>query len=213
MKNQMRRCSPCRPARLCVWLWVLAVAAGSETPAVERSPPTVRPAARDSLESAAERHVHSGAYREAAEILGRLVEASPDDVNLLTRQGYALLKAEDFESAIIAFESAKKLDSDLPGAYVGLGLARLRKSGRGLEAFFNFRQAVGEARSAIEINAAYGPAYRLLGEAYGRFEEDHEKALAITRPTSNSNPTTPMDATNSDSRWSNWGSSTRSTNT
>ena len=177
MKNQIRRCSPCRPGRLCVWLWVLAVALASETPAVEESRPTVRPAARDSLVSAAERHVHSGAYREAAEILGRLVQAFPDDVNLLTRQGHALLKAEDFESAIIAFESAKKLDSDLPGTYVGLGLARLRNSGRGLEAFFNFRQAVGEARSAIEINAAYGPAYRLLGEAYGRFEEDHEKAL------------------------------------
>ena len=177
MKNRIRRCSPCRPGRLCVWLWVLVVALASETPAVEQSRPTVRPAARDSLVSAAERHVHSGAYREAAEILGRLVEAFPDDVNLLTRQGHALLKAEDFESAIIAFESAKKLDSDLPGTYVGLGLARLRISGRGLEAFFNFRKAVGEARSAIEINAAYGPAYRLLGEAYGRFEEDHEKAL------------------------------------
>lgn len=177
MKNLIRRCSPCRPGRLCVWLWVLAVALASETPAAEESRPTVRPAARDSLVSAAERHVHSGAYREAADILGRLVEAFPDNVNLLTRQGYALLKAEDFESAIVAFESAKKLDSDLPGTYVGLGLARLRNSGRGLEAFFNFRQAVGEARSAIEINAAYGPAYRLLGEAYGRFEEDHEKAL------------------------------------
>lgn len=177
MKNQIRRCGPCRPGRLCVWLWVLSVAVTSETPAVEQSGLTVRPAARDSLVSAAERHVHSGAYREAAEILGRLVQAFPDNVNLLTRQGHALLKAEDFESAIIAFESAKKLDSDLPGTYVGLGLARLRNSGRGLEAFFNFRQAVGEARSAIEINAAYGPAYRLLGEAYGRFEEDHEKAL------------------------------------
>lgn len=177
MKKQIRRCSPCRPGRLCVWLWVLAVALASETPAAEDSRPTVRPAARDSLVTAAGRRVHSGAYGEAAEILGRLVEAFPDDVNLLTRQGYALLKAEDFESAIIAFESAKKLDSDLPGTYVGLGLARLRNSARGLEAFFNFRQAVGEARSAIEINAAYGPAYRLLGEAYGRFEEDHEKAL------------------------------------
>ncbi len=177
MKNQIRRCSPCRPGRLCVWLWVLAVALASETPAAEDPRPTFRPAARDSLVSAAERHVHSGAYGEAAEILGRLVQAFPDDVNLLTRQGHALLKAEDFESAIIAFESAKKLDSDLPGTYVGLGLARLRNSGRGLEAFFDFRQAVGDARSAIEINAAYAPAYRLLGEAYGRFEEDHEKAL------------------------------------
>ena len=177
MENQIRRCGPCRPIRLCVWLWVLAVAVVSETPAVEQSGPSIPHAARDSLVSAAERHVHSGAYREAAEILGRLVEAFPDDVDFLTRQGYALLKTEDFESAIIAFESAKKLDSDLPGTYVGLGLARLRNSGRGLEAFFNFRQAVGEARSAIEINAAYGPAYRLLGEAYGRFEEDHEKAL------------------------------------
>ncbi len=177
MENQIRRCSFCRPVRLCVWLWVLAVAVLPEARAGEQSRTSIPHAARDSLVSAAEQHAHSGAHKEAAEILGRLVEVFPDDVNLLTRQGYALLKAEDFESAIIAFESAKKLDSDLPGTYVGLGLARLRNSGRGLEAFFNFRQAVGEARSAIEINAAYGPAYRLLGEAYGRFEEDHEKAL------------------------------------
>ena len=177
MANHTCRCSPRRPARRCVWLWVLTVSLVSQTPADERAGPAVRPAARDSLVSVSDQHVHSGDYAEAARILGQLVEAFPKNVDLLTRQGNALLKAGDFESAIIAFESAKKLDSDLPGTYVGLGLARLRNSGRGLEAFFNFRQAVGEARSAIEINAAYGPAYALLGEAYGRFEEDHEKAV------------------------------------
>ncbi|MDE2890779.1 MAG: GWxTD domain-containing protein [Gemmatimonadota bacterium] len=177
MENQICRCSPYRPARPSVWLWVLAVAVVSEANAGEQSGPSISPAARDSLVTTAEQHANSGAHGEAVEILGRLVDAFPDDVNLLTRQGYALLKTEDFESAIIAFESAKRLESDVPGTHVGLGLARLRNSGRGLEAFFNFRQAVGEARSAIEINAAYGPAYRLLGEAYGRFEEDHEKAL------------------------------------
>lgn len=177
MNNHIYNCGPCRPVRLCVWLWVLAVAVAPETPAGEQSESSIRPAARDSLVSVSEQHVHSGDYAEAARILGQLVEAFPKHVDLLTRQGNALLKAGDFESAIIAFESAKKLDSDLPGTYVGLGLARLRNSGRGLEAFFNFRQAVGEARTAIEINAAYGPAYRLLGEAYGRFEEDHKKAL------------------------------------
>lgn len=177
MKNKICRCDACRPTRLCVWLWVLALAAVSETPAGGQPKSSIRPAVRDSLVTAAEQHANSGAHGEAVEILGRLVEAFPDDVDLLTRQGDALMKAGDFESAIIAFESAKKLDSELPGTYVGLGLARLRNSGRGLEAFFNFRQAVGEARSAIEINAAYAPAYRLLGEAYGRFEEDHEKAL------------------------------------
>ena len=179
MANHTCRCSPRRPARRCVWLWVLTVSLVSQTPADERAGPAVRPAARDSLVSVSDQHVHSGDYAEAARILGQLVEAFPKNVDLLTRQGKALLKAGDFESAIIAFESAKKLDSDLPGTYVGLGLARLRNSGRGLEAFFNFRQAVGEARSAIEINAAYGPAYRLLGEAYGRFEEDHEKAVGF----------------------------------
>ncbi len=179
MENPVCRCRPCRPVRLCFSLWILAVAAVSEAPAGEQSGPAIRPAARDSLDSAAERLVHLGAYEEAAEILGQLVKALPGNANLLTRQGYALLKAGDFESAIIAFESAKKLDSDFPGTYVGLGLARLRNSGKGVEAFFNFRQAVGEARTAIRINAAYGPAYRLLGEAYGRFEEDHEKALGF----------------------------------
>ena len=177
MKNRTCRCGPRRPARLCVWVWVLAVVAAPGIPAGEQPEPSIRPAARDSLVSASEQRAQSGAHAEEARILGRLVEAFPEDADLLTRQGNALLKAGDFESAIIAFESAKKLDADLPGACVGLGLARLRNSGRGLEAFFNFRQAVGEARSAIEINAAYGPAYRLLGEAYGRFEEDHEKAL------------------------------------
>lgn len=177
MKNQICRCIPRLPVRSCVWLWVLAVAVVSDTFAGEPSGPPIPPAARDSLVSASERHAHSGDHRAAAEILGRLVKAFPDDVNLLTRQGYALLETRDFESAIHAFESAKKLDADLPDVRVGLGLAKLRNSGKGLEAFFNFRQAVGEARSALEINAAYAPAYRLLGEAYGRFEEDHEKAL------------------------------------
>ena len=137
------RCGPRRPARLCVWLSFLAVAVAPDTPAGEQSEPSIRPAARDSLVSASELHVHSGDFADAARILGQLVEAFPNDVDLLTRQGNALLKAGDFESAIIAFESAKKLDSDLPGTYVGLGLARLRNSGRGLEAFFQLSPGCG----------------------------------------------------------------------
>ena len=177
MKNDIYRRSPYRAVRLCFLMWLLALSVVSELPAREQAGPTVNPANRDSLVSTAEQQLRSGAYQEAAEILGRLVEAFPDDADLLTRQGNALLKTGDFESAINSFESAGKLDPDRPDTYVGLGLARLRNSGRGMEAFFNFRQAVGKARSAIEINAAYGPAYRLLGEAYGRFEEDHEKAM------------------------------------
>ncbi len=177
MKNDIYRRSPYRPVRLCFWVWLLSVSVVSETPAAKQTTHTYSPAARDSLISATEQQLRSGAFEEAAEILRQLVEAFPDDADLQTRQGYALLKARDFESAIKAFESVKKLDPDRPDTHVGLGLAQLRKPGMGLEALFNFRQAVGKARSAIEINAAYGPAYRLLGEAYGRFEEDHEKAM------------------------------------
>ena len=57
MENPVCRCSPCRPVRLCFSLWVLAVAAVSEAPAGEQSGPAIRPAARDSLDSAAERLV------------------------------------------------------------------------------------------------------------------------------------------------------------
>ncbi len=177
MKNLIWKRSPRCPVRLCVWLWALTVSSASQIPASEPIGSSIRPAARDSLVSASERHLHSGAFQDAAEILGRLVAAFPDDANLRTRHGYTLLKTNDFKAAIQAFEASKTLDPDRPDVYVGLGLAKLRNSGKGLEAFFNFRQAVGEAMSAIEINAAYGPAYRLLGEAYGRFEEDHEKAL------------------------------------
>ena len=177
MKNNICRQSPNPPVCLCLWVWILAAVLVPESAAGEQAVPSYGPADRDSLVSTAEQQLRSGAFQEAAEILGQLVEAFPDDADLLTRQGYALLKTEDFESAINSFESASKLDPDRPDAHVGLGLARLRNSGRGMEAFFNFRQAVGQAKSAIEINAAYGPAYALLGEAYGRFEEDHEKAM------------------------------------
>ena len=178
MKNNICRQSPNPPVCLCLWVWILAaIVLVPESAAGEQAVPSYGPADRDSLVSTAEQQLRSGAFQEAAEILGQLVEAFPDDADLLTRQGYALLKTEDFESAINSFESASKLDPDRPDAHVGLGLARLRNSGRGMEAFFNFRQAVGHAKSAIEINAAYGPAYALLGEAYGRFEEDHEKAM------------------------------------
>ena len=152
---------------LCFYVWVLGSLVASEISATER----------DSLIFRAEQQMRSRAFEEAVDIFQRLVETFPEDARLLTRLGYAYLKKGDLRAARQAFEAAKKCDNGLPDAYVGLGLSYVKRPARGMEAYYNFRRAIGEGKKAIDIDAVYGPAYRLIGEAYERFEEDHEKAI------------------------------------
>jgi GWxTD domain-containing protein len=127
--------------------------------------------------SQVERQLDEGELDEAVGLFTRLVEAYPEDAHLRIRLGYAYLKRKDFKLATKTFKEAKNLDRTRPEAYVGLGLAHAERPARGLEAFYNFRRAIGEAKRATRLDSTYGPAYRLLGEIYERYEENHKKAI------------------------------------
>jgi GWxTD domain-containing protein len=94
----------------------------------------------------------------------------------LVALGYAKLKLKDYGGAEKAFLQALKYDQTLPAAHVGLGLVFAEGPSRGVTAFVAFRKAVGAAKRATKLDSTYAPAYRLLGELYERFQEDHEKA-------------------------------------
>ena len=133
---------------------------------------------RNSLLALGERQIQADELNEALETFTRLVEAYPEDAHVQTRFGNLLLKRDEFKKAERAFKVAKKLDKKNPAIYVGLGLVYAEMPAKGLEAYYNFRRAVGEAKRAVKIDSTYGPAYRLLGQAYEHFQEDHEKALS-----------------------------------
>ncbi|MXZ08148.1 MAG: GWxTD domain-containing protein [Gemmatimonadetes bacterium] len=134
-------------------------------------------AEKDTLLARGEQQMLEGASGDAVITFTRLVEAYPEDAALRSRLGYAYLKRRDFKAAEKTFKTAKNLDATRPDAYVGLGLVYVEGPGRGLNALFNSRRARGEARRAIRIDSTYAPAYRLLGELYERFWQDHEKAI------------------------------------
>lgn len=134
-------------------------------------------AEKDTLLARGEQQMLEGASGDAVITFTRLVEAYPEDAALRSRLGYAYLKNRDFKAAEKTFKTAKNLDATRPDAYVGLGLVYVEGPGRGLNAFFNSRRARGEARRAVRIDSAYAPAYRLLGELYERFWQDHERAI------------------------------------
>jgi GWxTD domain-containing protein len=133
---------------------------------------------RNTMLALGERQFKAGEVIESLETFQALVVDFPDDAHLQTRLGYVLLKRNDYGAAEKAFQRAKSLDKTKVEAYVGLGLTYAEKPTRGLESFYNFRRAIAEAKRATKINPDYGPAYRLLGEVYERFEEDHTRALS-----------------------------------
>ena len=139
--------------------------------------PALSPAGWDSLRVLGEQQMEAGSFEAAAETFTRLVEAEPKDAEARTRLGYAHLKAKHYEEAEKAFKASKKLDKTRVEAYVGLGLTYAEGPAKGLEALYHFRKAVGEGKRAIKLDPEFALAYRLLGELYVRFREDHEKAI------------------------------------
>jgi GWxTD domain-containing protein len=132
---------------------------------------------RNTLLALGDRQLEAGQMNEALETFTQLLERFPKDANLYTKIGHVYLKKEEWDLAQESFETAKKLDKELVEAYVGLGLVFAESPAKGMSAYYNFRRAVGEAKRATKIDPNYGPAYRLLGEAYERFQEEHEKAV------------------------------------
>ena len=133
---------------------------------------------RDSLLSIGQARLAEGRADAAVAAFSQLVEAFPNDAQSWSRLGYAYLKQRDFDAASAAFKEAKKRDGNLAEAYVGLGLVYAERPAAGMAAYSNFRKAIGEAKRASKIDSTHAPAYRLLGELYQRFQEDHQKAVA-----------------------------------
>ena len=133
---------------------------------------------RDSLLSIGRARLSEGRADAAVAAFSQLVEAFPNDAQIRSRLGYAYLKQRDFDAASAAFKEAKKRDGNLAEAYVGMGLVYAERPASGMAAFSNFRKAIGEAKRASKLDSTYAPAYRLLGELYQRFREDHQKAVA-----------------------------------
>ncbi len=132
---------------------------------------------RNTLLALGDRQLDSGQMNEALETFAVLVNRFPDDPVLFTRIGHVYLKKQEWDLAQESFVRAKELDKEMVEAYVGLGLVYAESPAKGMSAYYNFRRAVAEAKRATKLDPNYGPAYRLLGEAYERFQEEHEKAV------------------------------------
>lgn len=159
-----------------VWI-LLPVCQGFAGEVQEALPRISTNVGRDSLFAMGEQVFRAGDSDRAIQIFSYLVDIHPEDAHLWTRLGHALLRKEDFNAAQKAFEKARDLDEMLLDAYVGLGLVAAERPAKGIAAFQNFRIAYRHARRAVFLDSTYAPAYRLLGEIFERFREDHERAI------------------------------------
>ena len=133
--------------------------------------------ARNTLFALGQRQIQAGEINEAMATLQRILENFPEDAHVYSQMGYIYLKRKEFKEAEGAFKTAKKFDKSLVEAYVGLGLTYAEAPTRGVQSYYNFYRAIREAKRATKLDPNYGPAYRLLGEVYERFQEDHTKAM------------------------------------
>ncbi len=139
--------------------------------------PTQDKTFRNTMLALSQRQVKAGEINEALTTLQRILEVFPEDAYVHARLGYIYLHRKEFKAAEEAFRTAKEFDKKLVKAYVGLGLTYAESPTRGLQSYYNFRRAIREAKRATKLDPKYGPAYRLLGEIYERFQEDHTRAM------------------------------------
>ena len=132
---------------------------------------------RNTLFALSQRQIQAGEINEAMATLQRILKLFPEDAHVYSQLGYVYLKRKEYKEAEGAFKTAKKFDKSLVEAYVGLGLTYAETPTRGLQSYYNFYRAIREAKRATKLDPNYGPAYRLLGEVYERFQEDHTRAM------------------------------------
>ncbi|MDE2800329.1 MAG: tetratricopeptide repeat protein [Gemmatimonadota bacterium] len=132
---------------------------------------------RNTLFALSQRQIQAGEINEAMATLQRILKLFPEDAHVYSQLGYIYLKRKEYKEAEGAFKTAKKFDKSLVEAYVGLGLTYAETPTRGLQSYYNFHRAIREAKRATKLDPNYGPAYRLLGEVYERFQEDHTRAM------------------------------------
>ena len=130
-----------------------------------------------------------GATQSVIETLRQIVVRNPDFPQAWLRLGDAALKQGQYEEAEAAYRSALAEDQDHPAAsdeklrskpfpiraYASFGLARLAMA----------RAQPGEASRILEqvteAHDKFGPAHRLLAEAYQKLGRDREAAQRIAR--------------------------------
>ena len=145
--------------------------------AEEDETPQQDKAYRNTMFALGQRQIQAGEINEAMATLQRILELFPEDAHVYSQLGYIYLKRKEYKEAESAFKTAKKFDKSLVEAYVGLGLTYAEAPTRGMQSYYNFRRAIREAKRATKLDPNYGPAYRLLGEVYERFQEDHTRAM------------------------------------
>lgn len=107
--------------------------------------------------------IRRGAYVAALETLQPAVQQTPEDASLQVSYGRAALLAGDRGRARMAFDSARRIDPNLPDAYIGLAAAAL--AGGDLDAAESgFRTALRADEDAVEAWLGLGQTLAGKGE-------------------------------------------------
>ena len=111
------------------------------------------------------------AYYEALFCYSKALEINPEDLELLCKKGYALLKLNKPKKAMEYFKIALEKDKNNYKALFGLG-----------EAYYNLNDeenAIKYFEKVLKLNPDDKEALEYLGDIY--YEEDYERAIIIIK--------------------------------
>jgi adenylate cyclase len=115
-------------------------------------------------------------YDAARELVDRAVSLNPNAAYAWLHRGWTYLDSGQPEEALRSFERAIRLspfDPLLDWSLTGMGFALL---GRG-----RLEEAVVSARKALQVNPAFGGAYRCLAAALALLDRDAEARETVNR--------------------------------
>jgi TolB-like protein/tetratricopeptide (TPR) repeat protein len=117
-----------------------------------------------------------GEYDAAREMVDRAVVLNPNAAHAWLHRGWTCLDSGQPEEAIRSFERAIRLsplDPVLDWMLAGIGFALLARG--------RFDEAVVSAKKALQVNPAYGGAYRCLAAALACLGRDAEARETVNR--------------------------------
>ena len=109
-----------------------------------------------------------GKHAEAASVLAKEVQKSPDNKELLTYLGLARIHAGDPGGALEPLKKAVAIDGEYAEARFGIGLAYVKMK--------NLGEAIPELDKATKLDPNHAYAHYNLGMAYNQTDK---KALSI----------------------------------
>jgi Flp pilus assembly protein TadD len=128
-------------------------------------------------ELVADIQLDAGRVQLAVEGYGKALAARPKDAGLLVKQGLALLRLNQPESALESFRQAQTASPDLPGVHYGVGRA-CRQLGKNAEARDAFERAVELAPTSWRARSHLGVLLVSLGQP-DQAREQFLAALAL----------------------------------